>query len=401
MKNRSSQRTIRFINTFTPVVPLYETIFPLLEECGWQPLSLESRGIYRRKFETRSINNSQETVWVPAFLRYSKRWCALFFLLLAPFHLLFKPKTVNLFLTQPPLFFILGAWISRFTRVKYAIHIMDMHPELLVHSGILNPKGILFRVFSRLAFNALRHAELIIVIGRCMKQRLVRKGLQPSKIRTIPNWGPHNIIPIGKKENLFRQKYQLERKFIILYSGNMGIPHEFATILDVAQKCEHQSDILFLFIGQGAKRQEIERAIASGATNLLLMDFQPKSMLPYSLSAADVHFFSLRSGFEGLVVPSKFYGMLASGKPVIYEGVASGEVAQVLKESDTGKVIEPDNVEQLYENIIYYYRNQSVADQDGQRGYRTYVEKFKESTGAKAYVDALLRDTPGLIEAQK
>ena len=388
---------IRFVNTFEPVVPLYNAIFPILKDRYWQPSALVSRGIYRRQNQTGEMHIRRDEVWAPSFLKKNKRWCAVFFFLLAPFHLLFGPRAINVFLTQPPFLFILGAWISRLTRARYVVHIMDMHPELLACSGMLSPKSRLYRVLSRLAEHALNHADLVVVIGRCMKQRLLQKGIAPSKIRVVLNWAPPNICPIAKEDNAFRQQHQLEKKFIILYSGNMGIPHQFDTLLKVAKKFEHMHDVLFLFIGYGAKRQEIEQAIAAGSKNLLLLLFQPSTMLPYSLSAADVHFLSLRPGFEGILVPSKFYGMLASGRPILYEGNRNGEVALVIQETGAGSIIEPGNIEQLYQNILFYYNNRDLADVDGQKGYAAYRKKYLGTISANMYVGLLAKalENPG------
>ncbi|MCP4370329.1 MAG: glycosyltransferase family 4 protein [Deltaproteobacteria bacterium] len=390
MGRNNPKRTIRFVNTFKPVVPLYEAVFPGLVENGWHPTTLLSRGVYRSQHENDKLAGYKELVWVPSRLQSRKRWCAIFFWLLAPFHLLFVPKTIHVFLTQPPLFFILGAVISKLRGVKYIIHIMDVHPELLAISGIINVRGYTYRLLSRCALNALRHADGIIAIGRCMKDRLTEKGIQESKIRLVSNWASNRIYPLPEKDNVFRCQHNLEEKFLVMYSGNMGVPHHFSTILHVAERLEDIHDIIFVFIGRGGRRKEIEQAIAGGNKNLLLLDFQPMIILSHSLSAANIHFFSLRPGFEGHVVPSKFYGMLASGRPVIYEGTTSGEVAQVIHETQVGKVVEPGNKRQLYESIMYYYNTPSAIESDGQKSYQIHLERFQESVASKTYVHSLL-----------
>lgn len=385
--------TIRFVNTFKPVVPLYEAVFPRLVEKGYYPTSFMSRGIYRsrkRHGEKDELVGYQEWVWVPYILRSNKRLCAFFFWLLAPFRLLFVPKSVNVFLTQPPLFFIVGAAISRITGAKYIIHIMDLYPEFFASLGILKSKRFIYRLISKLALNAFKHADDIFVIGRCMMHRLARKELDQAKIWFLPNWAASSILPIAEKKNSFRCQHGLEGKFTVMYSGNMGVAHEFRTILKTAKKIQNYTNIVFVFIGSGARRKEIEIAIAAGGTNLLLLDYQPANNLSYSLSAANVHFISLRPGFEGLIVPSKFYGILASWRPVLYEGRKSGEVAQAIKEIGSGMVIEPGNVEQLCSSILHYYNDRLAAETDGQRGYSAHIERFQEDIGAKAYVNTLL-----------
>ncbi|MBD3305651.1 glycosyltransferase, partial [candidate division KSB3 bacterium] len=220
------------------------------------------------------------------------------------------------------------------------------------------------------------------------------KGIEEQKIHLLPNWAPCVIRPIAAEANTFCHDHSLHGKFVIMYSGNMGVVHELRTILDVAKQLAYLQDLQFVFIGGGIRRKEVEQCLAAGATNLLLLDYQPLEGLSASLSAATLHFISLRQGFEGLVVPSKFYGVLAAGRPVLYEGEASGEIAQVIHEARAGAVIEPGNTEQLADSILHYYYNRQAVDSDGKNGYQAYLQRFHQAIAAQKYVHSVLSHIP-------
>lgn len=381
--------TIRFINTFSPVVPLYEEIFPRLIENGIEPNALVCKGTYREGSGCGKeyLGRFWETVWVPPPLRSSKRWCGLFYFVLGAVRLIKSTANLNVMLTQPPLFFILGALVSKITKTPYIIHVMDMYPELLSVAGRLKSDGVVMRTLSTLGGLAIKRAQGVITIGRCMRERMVASGAPVGRIWVQPNWASTKIEPV-EKENDFRRAHGLAGKFILMYSGNMGISHHFSTIVEVARRLGGKPDIIFVFVGRGIRREDLYRASLSNR-NIRLLDYQGEDNLKYSLGAADIHFISLRSGFEGLVVPSKFYGALASGRPVIYEGSPTGEVARAIFESQCGSVVEPGDVKGLEREILRYYRDRELLEWEGKNARSVYVAKYSEKEGANAYVASL------------
>ena len=170
----------------------------------------------------------------------------------------------------------------------------------------------------------------------------------------------------------------------------MGHPHEFRTVVESAKILQEYDNLLFLFIGNGKKRSELER-LSKGLNNFKLLDFQQIEMLPYSLSSASVHFISLSEGFEGILVPSKYYSAMASGKPIIYEGNPKGEIAREINERGFGKVIEPRNSEQLTYVIKNYYLNDHILKSDGEKAYKTFRQLHYPSNCAKIYSHTICR----------
>lgn len=307
---------------------------------------------------------------------------------------LFGPTAdVNFFLTQPPLFSLWGLILQRVRRQPYIVLIMDLYPEVVAAHGSLSQDGLLYRVLQWLSIRSLKGSSKVVVIGRCMRDRLVAEGVAAEKVAVIPNWINEQVIyPIDHAENALRQELGLEDAFVILYSGNMGVAHTFDDILEVAHRLRDLPDLRFVFIGTGSRRHEIEQAIAThGLDNVLLLPFQPLDQLAYSQSLGDVHFVSLRAGFEGLVVPSKTYGAFAARRPVIYQGDLRGEIARVIAEEQIGAVIEPSQPDEMEAIVRRYYADRDLARLQGERAYelsRTRLSREQSLQRYQTIIDA-------------
>jgi colanic acid biosynthesis glycosyl transferase WcaI len=150
------------------------------------------------------------------------------------------------------------------------------------------------------------------------------------------------VYPVAPAGNPLRRQWGLEGRYVVGYLGNMGRAHEFGTMLSAARQLRSRKDILFLFIGDGPQRQWVETEVGRLAlTNIRFESYQPRDTLALSLSVADVHLLSLLPALEGLVVPSKFYGIAVVGRPSIFIGDVVGEIPQLLQEADCGKAFWP------------------------------------------------------------
>ena len=154
----------------------------------------------------------------------------------------------------------------------------------------------------------------------------------------------------------------------MLYSGNLGASHYFDDLLEVARRCKYLAGLKFVIIGDGVRRKEIEKAESTFLLdNLLLLPFQPSERLAESLNLGDVHFVSLKEGFQGLEVPSKAYGSLAAGRALIYQGNPSGEIARMITEAGIGCVVQEGDVDGLERSILDYVKDRSQAKHQGER----------------------------------
>ena len=237
-------------------------------------------------------------------------------------------------MTDPPLQVAVVTLASG--RAKRKIHwAQDVYPELAEELGVIGRGGVMAR-FLRVVSNwALQRQDEIVVVGRCMRERLLRRGVDAGKIEVIPNWS--SVVPVPtERVQAMRERLGWSRKFIALYSGNLGLAHDFETLTGAAKLLEG-AGVQMVFAGEGPRLEELKRAM-QGLTHVTFLPPQAKEDLSAFLAAADVHLVTVRAGLEGLVVPSKAYGILAAGRPVMYVGSAESEVAQLLSESDAGLV---------------------------------------------------------------
>ena len=173
---------------------------------------------------------------------------------------------------------------------------------------------------------------------------------------------------------------------MVEYSGNLGVSHYFEDILAVAEEIVTFDGIRFVFIGGGVRLREVERSVVSKRlTNVILLPYQKESSLAMSLSAGDVHYVSLRPGFEGLVVPSKAYGIMAAGRPIIYQGAENGEIARMVTREGIGHVIPPGDREGLRDCILSLYRNRETGLKIGATARQALEHKYSSAKGLSLY----------------
>lgn len=242
--------------------------------------------------------------------------------------------------TDPPLISVVAAAVTTLTGARLINWTQDLFPEVasaLKVAGV----GIVEQGLRRLRNRAFQTASRNIVIGAGMADRLRAEGIPSHSIRVIHNWADGTAIrPIAHHDNPLRTEWNLQGKFVVGYSGNLGRAHEFKTILEAAERLADLPTIRFLFIGGGARlhhlRQEVGRRVLP---NVIFQPYQPRELLPYALSASDLHLVSLRPVLEGLIVPSKFYGIAAAGRPILFMGSYTGEIARILREHDCGYTV--------------------------------------------------------------
>jgi colanic acid biosynthesis glycosyl transferase WcaI len=237
-------------------------------------------------------------------------------------------------MTDPPLQVVAVTLAS--CRAEKKIHwAQDVYPELAEELGVIPRGGFLARVLRAVSTWALRRQDEIVVVGRCMLERLRGRGLDARKIEVIPNWSQTGI---AKAEDVaaMRRRLGWDQYFVVLYSGNLGLAHDFETFLEAAKRLD--DGVRMVFAGEGPRLAELKR-MASGLPWVHFLSAQPKQDLAAFLGAADVHLVSVRAGLDGLVVPSKAYGILAAGRPIIYVGSTKSEIGMLLGEWGVGSVL--------------------------------------------------------------
>ena len=251
--------------------------------------------------------------------------------------------------TDPPLVSIIAAWAARRREAVLINWLQDLFPEVAERLGVKSLKGFVGRIVRRLRDDSLRTARLNVVVGERMAAELRSLGIREHAVSVVHNWADGNgIRPLGARVNSLKQRWGLNEKFVIGYSGNMGRAHEFETALAAAAVLKHEEEYVFLFCGGGNKREWIEKQVrARRLENVVLKPYQPREALAQSLGVADVHLISLLPGLEGLIVPSKFYGIAAAGRPSIFIGDPDGDISRILSRYRIGMTVRPGNVDGL------------------------------------------------------
>jgi len=252
-----------------------------------------------------------------------------------------REKMPILVTTNPPMLPVLCAFICVLKRRPYIYLVFDVYPETAVKAGVLSPTGLLTRVWTLLQRFSLQHAAQVVVIGRCMKALILPYLKSDARLVHIPVWADDRRIYRNRDQSPF--PWSNQRKIVVGYSGNMARFHDIETLLAAAERLRDDSRFLFVFVGDGYKRGLVADA-ARRCPNIRLEDYVPREKLGDLLASFSIGVVSLLPGHEGLSVPSKTYGLLAAGCPVLGVLAETSEIALMLQESQSGCVIAPGDV---------------------------------------------------------
>ena len=252
--------------------------------------------------------------------------------------------------TDPPLSSIVAMAAARRKGARLVNWLQDIYPETAVELGVPFMRGPLAASLAALRNRSLRQAEATVVVGDLMARKVESLGAPAARVHVIPNWcNDEDIRPVTQSENSLRQSWGLAGQFVFGYSGNLGRAHEFQTLLEAAERLRNEPRFIFLMVGGGKRFEELAQAVKrQGLTcSFRFIPYQEQKMLSYSLAAADAHWLSLNPKLEGLIVPSKFYGIAAVGKPIIVIGDKYGEIARLVQQHGCGIVVAPGDAEAL------------------------------------------------------
>ncbi len=260
-----------------------------------------------------------------------------------------KPGDIVIAKTDPPMLSVSVALAARARGATLVNWLQDVFPEVAAELGVAVRPAWAAKLLLRVRDATLRRAACSVAIGTRMSERLILRGIPSSSMRVIANWADTaEITPRPTDGNPIRAELGLGGRFVVGYSGNLGRAHEFETFLGAARLLRSRRDIVFLITGGGAKLDALRCAVEAAALdNFVFQPYQPAKRLADSMAAADVHLVSLLPGIEGLIVPSKFYGILAAGRPAIFIGDPEGELAREIRATETGLVIAMGDSEAL------------------------------------------------------
>jgi colanic acid biosynthesis glycosyl transferase WcaI len=240
--------------------------------------------------------------------------------------------------TDPPLISLAVSRVAGWKGAVLVNWLQDLFPEVAAALAPQMMPNWLQRQLVGARDGTLRRAAMNVVLSEGMHERVRLHGIEPQRIQIVPNWADTTAVtPRAVADSVTRRKVGLSGRFVVGYSGNLGRAHEFETLLGAARLLRFDPEFAFLMTGSGAKSGSLQRAVeAEGFLNFYFQDYQPPELLGDSLCAADVHLVSLLPALEGLIVPSKIYGILAAGRPAIVVGDTKGDLARMVRQHNCG-----------------------------------------------------------------
>lgn len=339
-----------------------------------------------------NLNNSRA---VAKFVNYVSNSFSMFLSAL----IRIKRKDLVVVVTNPPLLIYtigLACWLRG---AKCVLLIYDVYPDALVATGLIQETSILNRVLSWFTQTLYRHVAAIIVIGRDMEKLVLRKiPGRSTRVDLITNCANTNYInPLPRNQNALLIRLGLIDKFVIQYSGNIGLTHGIESLFLVAHKLVCDSAYHFLFIGSGAKKEWLEKQIKlNGLKNITVLPKQPHEDLCETLNGCDVSIISLSPGMAGISVPSRLYNVMAAGKPIIAVTDGDSELASVVNEEMIGWVVPPNDEEQVVATIRVAKSNTDLLHKMGIRARNAAERKYsfeKIMNSYRGLIDDLEKQT--------
>lgn len=267
-----------------------------------------------------------------------------------------KYKDYDLFLiSNPPTV----AFASFFIKNNYSTLIYDVYPNGLADSGFIKPSNVIYRLWAKCNKKYYRKAEYVFTITEGMRKS-ISAYCPIEKIEVVELWSNPNlpILNVQKDENKFLIDNNLTGKFIIMYSGNMGKGHDLDVLVDVADRLKAHEDIVFLFVGQGYLKPIIEKKIANyGLKNVIMLPYQDRSILPYSLSCSDISVVSTNKQSGMVCIPSKTFDLIKLGKPILCIAEPDSDISRFVKRHKVGESFSSNQKEGIVEFIMRMHDN--------------------------------------------
>ena len=277
----------------------------------------------------------------------------------------FKYPKAHLFLVSNPPF---TAWIPLFCKNSYDILIYDIYPDALVEFGYFKKDSWIIRKWEKINREVYTKARKISTITNGMQERIA-KYVNKDEINVVPIWTDNSFLkPIPKSDNVFLKKHQIEDKFIVMYSGNMGKSHPVEVLIELAIQFQNKTEVFFLLIGGGDKYREMEALIAKNKLqNIKILPWQDTKTLPFTLSGADLALVTVGNEASDLSIPSKTYNLMSVGTPILCIAPQNSALARLVENEKIGEVFQNSDLQSIvdfiqksminFEFLNYYKRN--------------------------------------------
>ncbi len=307
--------------------------------------------------------------------------------------LLLPRQDVVICLTTPPFIALIGALLRLVKGSRFVLWSMDLYPDLPAQAGIIRRGGIFHRLLRLIDVACLRSADKIVVLGSCMYDRIRAKRIASSRIEMIHPWSNpdefgsgENQLDVVASRNKFRMDWGIGDRFVIEYSGNYGLGHDVDTVARAMLRTKDDDSLRWVIVGDGIMKPSIvsfvnEHRIA----NVIFQPYQPRSLLGPLIQLGDIHLVLMMPGYEGIILPSKLYGILAAGRPAVFVGPAGSEVARVIEREHCGYVVPNGDDARLVEVLQRLRDDPGERESLGSRGRAALQNKFSMGLACAAW----------------
>jgi len=293
--------------------------------------------------------------------------------------------------TDPPIIGDVALLVARRHRARFVVISEDVFPEVAVALHRLKSRSLV-RLLRLLVRAYLRRADCVVAIGDAMRQQLEAKGVPGRRLRVIPNWTDVSGLQPQPKANAWSVEHGLADRFVVMHSGNVGHAQDLDTLIRATTLLRDLDDLRVPIIGTGARLSElVALAAVLEADKVEFLEFQPRELLSETLTAADIHVVGLARGLAGYVVPSRLYGVLAAGRPVIAAAEEGSETAQLVRDAQCGIVVPPGDALQLANVIRAAHAGEYDLAEMGRRA-RAYAEAEVDRPVAVARYRSVLEE---------
>ena len=312
---------------------------------------------------------------------------------------LVRPGDIMVAKTDPPLLSVIAMRSAHRSGARGINWLQDLYPEVAIELGVPLIKGAA-TMLTKLRDQSLRQAAANVVLEQRMADRLRARAVDANAIHIIPNWcDDESIKPIAASHNPLRHAWGLTDKFVVGYSGNLGRAHEFQTVLRASEQLRDHPRVVFLMIGGGHQFELLKETVKARSLDSIwqFRAYQEREALNLSLCVPDLHWISLKPALEGLIVPSKFYGIAAAGRPIIAIAAADSDISRLARQHGCGIVIEPGDATHLAKTVRELVDDPEQVAIMGRRARTMLEEKFTRLHAIHRWEELIARIDAGVL----
>ena len=316
----------------------------------------------------------------------------LFFSICAFFKLFFI-NNISLIISQtnPPGVIVCSALISFLKKIPFIVISMDLYPEVLIKNIKKENISFIYKFLLKVFNRSYRQSNKVVSLGNNMTNQLLLKGVLLKNIVTIPNWATGDLTIKSNGINKLEKEWCLKKGIKILYSGNLGIAHEFETIFQGIKLSNLlPEELQTIFVGFGSRLDEVRELSKKmpHETSVILKSYVKASEMPFTMSLASMGLVTLRENFSGLVYPSKFAGYIARGLAILYIGPNS-EISEIINKYKLGFCFKNGEADKLSNCLINLNENQNILKIYGENAKNFYESNMSSKIGLKKYYELI------------